>query len=208
MQKILLGGVCALEMITLPLVYQSVNWSWQLACAVAMAVCLACVRMQLKANWWRAAALVFGCLASVGHWLWVPLMLAQVGLAWLAETQNMPVVWRESLWLVQVAFVQAGLFDLELSGLTWQVLVLIGLLLVPVAAALWASRLPLWVSGLVLLFDAGIGLLSQQYSLLAAVLLVLVPAALSTRVLKYNGVIMAALGVLIAMIVGVTRLHG
>ncbi|WP_407893274.1 hypothetical protein [Lacticaseibacillus sp. N501-2] len=209
--KPVLVALSWLQIILWPLLYlwsAGIQWSVALVATLLFAFTLAGARSQVKLGWWLVAAGVFGIIAASSQWLLLPVILAQVAYSGLINSQKLTPPLAITLWTINVYFGQMVLLYQLMQSMTWQLLVLLAILLLPQIIAVWADRLPIWL-GLVLLAALAVsGYLSGQVPLIAAGALVIITAATSTRVLKLNTTVQTLASVVIGGIFILSRLHG
>ncbi|MCI1987534.1 MAG: hypothetical protein LKJ69_12965 [Lactobacillus sp.] len=209
-KKLLFGASCFVQAAAFPLLYTwgRHTWSWQLGYALAMTLALSLVRTHWHASWWLAFGTGFGLLASIGQWRLLPLIIAQVGLAFLLNTQTLSPRWQLSLWFIQVYFNQALLLFILMRLLTPTSLLVLALLNLPLILAVWSDHLPLWVDILGLLILIAIGYWTQQLTLVAAGGLLLIPSVISPRFMPLRPLVYVWASILITALFTLTRLHG
>ncbi|WP_461215205.1 hypothetical protein [Lacticaseibacillus sp. GG6-2] len=209
--KASVGVLSFLQIIILPLLYPGVatiDWSWQLGCALALVLALSLMHSQWRLSWWLIAAGGFGVLACVGQWRLLPLVIAQILLTALVSTQDLTPQWEATAWMLVTFFVQAFLLYLVMHTLTLQVLVMLGLVTLPVVVAIWGDRMPLVVMVGLLVVITAVGYWLQQFTLVAAVGTLIVATVTSSRFLRPRASWYAVSGIVIALIFILARLHG
>lgn len=209
--KPVLVALSWLQIILMPLLYlwsTGIQWSLVLVATLLFTLMLAGARSGVKLLWWLLAATVFGVIAASAQWLLLPVILAQVVYSGVINSQSLSQPLAITLWTISVFFAQMVLLYQLMSGTTWQLLLVVAGLLIPQGLSVWAERLPVWLTLLLLAVIAVAGFLSGQFTLLAAGALVVITAVTSTRVLKINANWQALASVLIGGIFILSRLHG
>ncbi|WP_125711489.1 hypothetical protein [Lacticaseibacillus porcinae] len=200
-----------LQIVLLPMLYMwsaGIQWSVGLVATLLFALSLAGARSGENLNWWLIAATVFGVVAASVQWWLLPVILAQVVYGALINSQKLSQPLEITLWTISVFFAQMVVLYQLMHGTTWQLLLLLAVLLLPQIVSVWADRLPLWLGLLLLVVIAVVGYFSGQLTLIAAGALVVINAATSTRVVKINASLQALASVLIGVIFILSRLHG
>ena len=209
--KPVLVALSWLQIALMPMLYlwsAGIQWSLALVATLLFTLMLAGARSQTKLIWWLAAATIFGVIAASTQWLLLPVILAQVVYSGLINSQKLSQALEITLWTISVFFAQMVLLYQLMQGTTWQLLLLLAVLLIPQVISVWADRMPVWLALILLAAVALIGYFSGQLTLIAAGALVVIAAALSTRVLKVNATLQALASAIIGLIFILSRLHG
>ncbi|WP_054719761.1 hypothetical protein [Lacticaseibacillus manihotivorans] len=92
---------------------------------------------QIKLIWWLATAAIFGVIAASAQWLLLPVILAQVVYSGLINSQKLSQALEITLWTISVFFAQMVLLYQLMQGTTWQLLLLLAVLLIPQVISVW-----------------------------------------------------------------------
>lgn len=209
-KKLFLGTTRFLQVAAFPILYTwgSLTWSWPLGWALAMTLALALMHPLKQVAWGCGLGLVFGVLACIGQWRLLPLVIAQVGLAYLLSTQALKPRWQATLWFIQVYFNQTLLLVVLMHVLTPMSLLVLALLSLPFILAMWSDQLPIWGVLAALLAVIAVGYWTQQLTLIAAGCLLVIPCLISPRVTPMRPIVYDWASIIMIVIFNLTRLHG
>ncbi|WDF82045.1 hypothetical protein PQ472_08945 [Lacticaseibacillus pabuli] len=159
------------------------NLAWNLGfiAMLATTVLLGVIQTQWHTAWVASIAAVVAIVAASAHWLLLPLLLAQVGLAVIVATQPLTTGVRATGLLLIGAFVQVALMLNQNSILTTPFLYDLLFQLLPFIFIALGDKLPLVARGVGLLIIIVAAYVLQRYTIVAAlacIILGLVPAFL------------------------------
>lgn len=138
--KPVLVALSWLQIALMPMLYlwsAGIQWSLTLVATLLFTLCLAGARGQIKLIWWLATAAIFGVIAASAQWLLLPVILAQVVYSGLINSQKLSQALEITLWTISVFFAQMVLLYQLMQGTTWQLLLLLAVLLIPQVISVW-----------------------------------------------------------------------
>jgi len=183
------------------------TWSISFIAMLITTILLGIIQIQWHTAWVAGIAAVCAIVAASAHWLLLPLLLAQVGLAVIVATQKLTPGVRASGLLLVAAFVQVALMLNQNSILTTPFLFDLLFQLLPFIFIALGDKLPLLARGAGLLIIIVAAYMLQRYTIVAALtcmILGLVPAFVKKMPVAYYPLAATVLGVMMHL----SMMHG
>ncbi|WP_155286268.1 hypothetical protein [Lacticaseibacillus zhaodongensis] len=183
-------------------------WSVNFIALLALCVLLAAMLLQKHVAILAGAALVCAIIASSGQWILLPLVVAQIGLAWIISTQSLTHPVQVSGLLILAAFMQVALTMTESHVLTSTFLLDLGFGLLPFILAAFARQLPLPVIGLGEIVIVVAAYVAQRFTLIPAFVTILWTLLPAKRKRDWPEYYWLGGALLVSILVHLSMLHG
>lgn len=205
----------ALSFCLLALVYPIISiggshlvWSFNFVAVLALCVLLSLTLLQKHVFILTGLALICAIIASIGQWILLPLLLAEVALCWIISTQTLTQPIQVSGLLIVAAFMQVAVAMTESHVITSTFLLDLAFQVLPFVLAAFARQLPLPVIGIGEIIIVIVAYVAQRFTLIpafVAILWTLLPAQRKHAWPEYYWLCGA---LIVGVIVHLTMLHG
>ena len=188
-----------------------VNWTFQLVALLFMIICLAGTTLvsSNKLMLLLLIAGVSGIIGTINQWLLLPLIIVQIVIAFLLQTQKMPALWLDTVVFGQALLLQITLIYASLHFFNRTMLLDLALLYLPALIGLWANRFPKWTDLILLLVVAILGYVQQRINFIAiGGMFIIVTVINSRRPFKLPRYIYQFSPLIMTLLLYLARMHG
>ena len=188
-----------------------VNWTFQLVALLFMTTCLAGTTLvsSNKLMLLLLIAGVSGIIGTINQWLLLPLIIVQIVIAFLLQTQKMPALWVDTVVFGQALLLQITLIYASLHFFNRTMLLDLALLYLPALIGLWANRFPKWTDLILLLVVAILGYVQQRINFIAiGGMFIIVTVINSRRPFKLPRYIYQFSPLIMTLLLYLARMHG
>ena len=188
-----------------------VNWTFQLVALLFMTTCLAGTTLvsSNKLMFLLLIAGVSGIIGTINQWLLLPLIIVQIVIAFLLQTQKMPALWVDTVVFGQALLLQITLIYASLHFFNRTMLLDLALLYLPALIGLWANRFPKWTDLILLLVVAILGYVQQRINFIAiGGMFIIVTVINSRRPFKLPRYIYQFSPLIMTLLLYLARMHG
>lgn len=188
-----------------------VNWTFQLVALLFMTICLAGTTLvsSNKLMLLLLIAGVSGIIGTINQWLLLPLIIVQIVIAFLLQTQKMPALWLDTVVFGQALLLQITLIYASLHFFNRTMLLDLALLYLPALIGLWANRFPKWTDLILLLVVAILGYVQQRINFIAiGGMFIIVTVINSRRPFKLPRYIYQFSPLIMTLLLYLARMHG
>ncbi|EGF39029.1 hypothetical protein AAULR_06224 [Lacticaseibacillus rhamnosus MTCC 5462] len=188
-----------------------VNWTFQLVALLFMTTCLAGTTLvsSNKLMFLLLLASVSGIIGTINQWLLLPLIIVQIVIAFLLQTQKMPALWLDTVVFGQALLLQITLIYASLHFFNRTMLLDLALLYLPALIGLWANRFPKWTDLILLLVVAILGYVQQRINFIAiGGMFIIVTVINSRRPFKLPRYIYQFSPLIMTLLLYLARMHG
>jgi hypothetical protein len=184
------------------------TWGLHLTALILMAIVLAAMNLQWQQRWLLLMAGVLAIVGSFANWTLLPLAIAQIVLALLITTQDMQPPLKATSLIAQIAFLQVLITMAGTQVLTRTFIMQLIFTTIPFIVAAWSSKLPVWLTAIIIVALAATGYFLQVLTILVA-LLTIIWALLPLRLPEKMPTWYWALAVpVLGFVLQLTILHG
>ena len=152
---------------------------------------------------------VSGIIGTINQWLLLPLIIVQIVIAFLLQTQKMPALWLDTVVFGQALLLQITLIYASLHFFNRTMLLDLALLYLPALIGLWANRFPKWTDLILLLVVAILGYVQQRINFIAiGGMFIIVTVINSRRPFKLPRYIYQFSPLIMTLLLYLARMHG
>ena len=152
---------------------------------------------------------VSGIIGTINQWLLLPLIIVQIVIAFLLQTQKMPALWVDTVVFGQALLLQITLIYASLHFFNRTMLLDLALLYLPALIGLWANRFPKWTDLILLLVVAILGYVQQRINFIAiGGMFIIVTVINSRRPFKLPRYIYQFSPLIMTLLLYLARMHG